>query len=145
MSTPLQGLLNLKRWEEDEAKARFAMRLKDLSTAEAELRDMEDSFTDTGLKMEEAARNETTMQQMAAFQAYLSFLLDAIHRGERAVKLKEAAVEAARKELLEAARERKTFERLEEKRAAEVEKEQLRKERILSDEHASMRYGGQKE
>jgi flagellar export protein FliJ len=80
---------------------------------------------------------ETTIEELKNRRDYMEFLINEIHKQERVIKAKENEVERARQVLIEVSMERRTFEKLDEKRKEAIEKEFLRKEQIVSDEHGT--------
>lgn len=137
MATPLESLLNLKRWEEDEAKNRFAILLKELAVEEGVLLDLEENYSGMSEKIKAGRDMPTTIGEIKRQREFLGFLLERINGQEEVIRQKGLLVEAARQLLAEVAKERKTFERLDEKRKESSRKEAERKEQIVTDEHAS--------
>jgi flagellar FliJ protein len=136
MRTPIESLLNIKRWNEDEAKNRFALLLKELASEEGRLRDLEEQYRSLGKKIESGMDELVNIDDIKKLNQYLENTLIRIHRQKKTIAEKERTVEDARICLVEASREKKVFERLDEKNKAVLEKEHARKEQIRTDEHA---------
>jgi flagellar FliJ protein len=135
----LESLLNLKIWKEDEAKNRFAILLKELAMEERRLRELEDRYSSTGKKMAQKTENTDEMvniDEIKRLNEYMEHLLIRIHRQKGIVAEKEKQVEDARKALVEASKEKKIFEKLDERHKSALKKEHKRKEQIGTDEHA---------
>lgn len=135
----LESLLNLKIWKEDEAKNRFAVLLKELATEERRLCELEDRYSSTGKEL--AIKTEDTdelvnIDEIKRLNEYLEHLLIRIHRQKKVIAEKERQVEDARKALVEASKEKKIFEKLDERHKFALKKEHKRKEQIGIDEHA---------
>ncbi len=137
MRTPLKSLLNLKRWKEDEAKNRFAILLKELAAEEKRLYDLEDKYNLTGKKLECSTDELVNIEEIKKLSEYLEHLLIKIQHQKKVISEKEKQVENARKHLVEASKEKKIFEKLDEKQKSASKKESKRKEQIRTDEHAA--------
>lgn len=131
----LESLLNLKIWKEDEAKNRFAVLLKELATEERRLHELEDQYSSTGKKLE-CTDEMVNIDEIKRLNEYLEHLLIRIHRQKGIIAEKERQVEEARKALVEASKEKKIFEKLDERHKSALKKEHKRKEQIGTDEHA---------
>ncbi|HEX8948757.1 MAG TPA: flagellar export protein FliJ [Dissulfurispiraceae bacterium] len=135
MST-IKSLLGLKKWKEDETKNRFAALLKELAHEERLLADMEDRFKGIGKRLDYGTDEMVNIDEVKSLNEYLGQLLSRINKQKETIAAKERQVEEARNALVDATKERKVFERLDEKRQAVLEKEFRRKEQIGIDEHA---------
>lgn len=82
-----------------------------------------------------------TPNELISYNNYMERLKKSISIQEMVVKRAKEAVEKARIELVNAAKERKMFETLKEKKLEEYWEEYYRKEQIALDEVASYRYG----
>ncbi|MBI3593006.1 MAG: flagellar export protein FliJ [Nitrospirae bacterium] len=136
MKTPIESLLNLKRWKEDEAKNQFAILLRELATEEKRLLHLEGQYKSFSKKLENTADELINIDEIRKTNEYLEHLLIRIQRQKEAIAAKETEVEDARKVLADASRDRKIFERLDEKQKDAAEKEFKRREQIGTDEHA---------
>lgn len=136
MSTPVESLLNIRKWNEDEAKNRFALALKELAVAEERLMYLEGRFEETGRKLMCSDGEPVIMDELVRLNESREILFLKIAEQKAVVAGKESAVESARALLEEATMERKIFERLDEKQKAERAREARRMEQIGTDEHA---------
>ncbi|MBI5212480.1 MAG: flagellar export protein FliJ [Nitrospirae bacterium] len=136
MRSPIKSLLNIKIWREDEAKSRFAILLRELAAEEKRLYDLEEEFAGTGKKMECDADELVDVEEIKRLNNYMERVLVEIHKQRRVISDKAKHVEIARNALVEASKEKKVFEKLDEKNTAAVKKEFERKEQIGTDEHA---------
>ena len=136
MRTPIKSLLNIKRWREDEAKSRFAVLLRELAAEEKRLFDLEEEVTGVGKKMECDMDELVDVEEIKRLNDYMERVLLEIHKQRRVVSDKVKHVEIARNALAEASKEKRTFEKLDEKNKAALKKEFERKEQIGTDEHA---------
>jgi flagellar FliJ protein len=136
MSTPVESLLNIKRWGEDEAKNRFALALKELAVAEERLLYLQMQYEETGRKLMCVTGGPVTMAELARMNDYREGLFVKIELQHEVITEKERQVESARLLLAEASKERKTFERLNDKQKEARDKEARRVEQIGADEHA---------
>lgn len=140
MST-IESLLNLKRWNEDEAKQLFALRLKELAVEEKRFLDLEEQYRDTDRKFEAASNELIDVDEIRRLTEFLGHMLVRIRRQKEVISAKEMRVEEARKMLQEASKEKQTFEKLDKKQKNKIREEVLRKEQIGTDEHAGIRHG----
>lgn len=136
----IESLLNLKRWSEDEAKQRFSLVLKELDVEEKRLLGLEEQYMQAGRKFESASNELIDIAEIRRLNYYLENVLAKIRRQRKVIELKEIQVETARKALQEASKEKKTFEKLDEKQKSALRKEVKRKEQIGTDEHAGIRH-----
>lgn len=135
MRTPLQSLMNLKKWKEDEAKNAFALILKELEVEEKRLSGLEARFSALSDECDKADA-VMTIDELKKRQEFLDHLVVSIRRQQQAVAAKEQQAEAARLALVEASKDKKIFERLDEKQKALSAQEAKRKEQRGADEHA---------
>jgi flagellar export protein FliJ len=136
----IESLLNIKRWSEDEAKHKFALVLKELDAEEKRLLGLEEQYRHAGRKFESVSNELIDIAEIKRLNHYLEYVLARIRRQKEVIHLKETQVETARKALQEASKEKKTFEKLDEKQKSALLKEIKRKEQIGTDEHAGMRH-----
>ena len=136
----IESLLNIKRWSEDEAKQKLALVLKELDAEENRLLGLEEQYRQGGMKFESASNELIDIAEIKRLNYYLEHILGRIQRQKEVIRLKETQVETARKALEEASKEKKTFEKLDEKQKSALSKEFKRKEQIGTDEHAGMRH-----
>ncbi|MFO0752730.1 MAG: flagellar export protein FliJ [Thermodesulfovibrionales bacterium] len=136
MSTPVESLLNIRRWKEDEAKNRFALLLRDLAAAEEQLLSLEGRFEELRRRFD-CCGELLSIEEVQSMSEHVDRLIATLENQKRVVAEKQHMVEAARSALAEATRERKIFERLDEKQKEAREREHRRKEQIRLDEHAA--------
>jgi flagellar FliJ protein len=136
MKTPVESLLSLKRWQEDEAKNIFAALLKALDLEEKRLYELESMH----LKICETLRRKSdefiNIDDIKKQNEYLEHLLRMIHRQTKVIAQKEKEVEESRRLLAEATKEKKIFERLDDKHREAIKKEIIKTEQAATDEHA---------
>ncbi|MBZ0156337.1 MAG: flagellar export protein FliJ [Alphaproteobacteria bacterium] len=135
MSTPVESLLRIKRWKEDEARNRFALSLKDLAAAEEHLAFLEGQFEDLR-KQCDCSGQVLAIEEIQSRNEWVERLITAMDNQKKVVSEKQRMAETARRALEEAARERKIFQRLDEKQREARERDSRRKEQIRLDEHA---------
>lgn len=136
MRTPLESLLNIKQWKEDEAKNRFAVLLKELAVEEKRLYDLEEQYNSISKKLECNTDDLVNIDEIRKLNEYLEHLLIRIHQQKKVIADKENQVEESRRDLVEASKEKKIFEKLDERHKTALKKEQNKKEQIRTDEHA---------
>ncbi|HBR17171.1 MAG TPA: flagellar export protein FliJ [Deltaproteobacteria bacterium] len=136
MKTPIESLLNIKRWHEDEAKNFFAVLLKELAVEEKQLLNFEHQYNTTSKKLECSSDELVNISEFMKLNEYLEQLLVKIHHQMKVIAEKERLVELARRALIEATKEKKVFEKLDEKHKDLIKAEFRRKEQIGTDEHA---------
>src|SRR5208283_4661023 len=136
----IQSLLNLKRWSEDQAKQQFALALKELDTEEKRLLGLEEQYTNADRKFESESNELIDIAEIRRLNYYLEHVLARIRRQKKVIELKEIQVETARLALQEASKEKKTFEKLDEKQKSALRKEFKRKEQMGTDGHAGIRH-----
>ncbi len=136
----IESLLNLKRWKEDQAKQQFALMLRELALEEKRLAGLEEQYEETGRKFESSANELIEISEIRKLNRFLERLLDKIRLQKEAIVLKERQVEESRKLLQEASKEKKTFEKLDEKQRNLLDREIKRKEQIRTDDNAVVRH-----
>lgn len=136
MKTPIESLLSIKRWHEDEAKNFFAALLKELAVEEKQLLNFEHQYNTISKKLECGPDEAVNVSEFLKLNEYLEQLLVKIHRQIKVIAEKERLVELARKALIEATKEKKVFEKLDEKHKDVIKADSRRKEQIGTDEHA---------
>jgi flagellar FliJ protein len=136
----IESLLYLKRWNEEQAKQQFAIFLKELAAEEKRLLGLEEQFKNAGRKFDAASNELIEIDELRRLSRYLELLVDRIRHQKDVIVLKELQVEEARKALQEASKEKKTFEKLDEKQKDLLTREVKRKEQIRTDETAVIRH-----
>lgn len=145
MTRSIESLLNLKRWREDEVKNLFAQLLKELAVEEEKLAALETQHHMISEKLGEGSEDLVSIEEIRKLQEYSEQLVTRIGHQQEAVASRQEKVEAARAILAEAAKDRKTFERLDEKMRETVESMLQRKEQADADERAVTQYGRNRE
>lgn len=141
MTRSLESLLNLKRWREDEVKSLFALLLKELAIEEEKLEALEAHHGLISRKLCEGSDEMVDIEDIRRLQQYSEQLVMQIQHQREAVEAQDRKVEDARALLMEVSKERKTYERLDEKMRLALEQEELRKEQTDADERASTQHG----
>jgi flagellar export protein FliJ len=146
MKNPLENLLSLKRWEEDEAKNLFVLAKRELEDEEARLESLEENFRKICESIKEKENKAATIDEIRQRQHHIEHLLALLQLQKDAVATGIKRLEEATRIMSEASMERKIFEKVDD-RHKEAEKYELhKKEERDIDEHAVMRYkknGGQ--
>jgi flagellar export protein FliJ len=140
MKTPLENMLSLKRWEEDEAKNLFATAKRDLENEEGRLAALEGDFSSLREKMRYSEKEAVTIDEIKKMNGHMEHMFGVLQRQKESVASSAKRLDEAMNILAEAAKQRKTYETVDE-RHKEVEKQELKKkEQKGMDEHAGMRY-----
>ena len=140
MKTPLENLLSLKRWEEDEAKNLVAWAKKDLDIEEKRLAGLEENFSILRKKMQYPEKGAVTIDEIKKMNEHMEHLFGLLQHQKDTIVASEKRLNEAMNILAEAAKERKTYETVDE-RHKEAERHELKKkEQKGMDEHAVMRY-----
>lgn len=140
MKTPIESLLSLKRWEEDEAKSLFVLAKKDLEREEDRLASLEKNFSALRRGMKENEKKAPTIDQIRQAQQHFEHVLDQLQSQRKAVALSVNRLEEATRIMAAASLERKKFEKVD-GRQKEAERHEIhRKQERDMDEHAVMRY-----
>jgi flagellar FliJ protein len=136
----LQPVLDQRQRIEDEKQMVVAQKRKALDEAERELRRLNEEFRVNAdlLRMKHA---KLDIEELRVGYAHLQFLDRCIVAQIRVVAERRLALEKARKELLEASKERKAVEKLKERRRTAHETEAMRIEQIEIDDGNARRHG----
>lgn len=137
----LKSLLNIKRWKEDEAKNYFAALLKELADEEKRLLKMEQQFKSVSSRLDFNSEELIDIDEVKRLNEYLGHLSGRIGHQKEVISRKERAVEDARNLLVEATKDKRIFEKLDEKQRARLEKGVRKKEQNESDEQTVTRHG----
>jgi flagellar FliJ protein len=140
MKTPLENLLSLKRWEEDEAKNLVAWARKDLDIEEKRLAGLEENFSILREKMRYPEKGAVTIDEIRKMNEHMQHLFGLLQRQKDVIIASEKRLNEAMSILAEAARERKTYEKVDERHKEAARQELNKKEQKGIDEHAIMRY-----
>ncbi|MCL4493006.1 MAG: flagellar export protein FliJ, partial [Nitrospirae bacterium] len=121
MSGAIKSLLSIKKWKEDEAKNMFAVFIKELDTEEKRLLSLEEQFQATRQRLECSINELININELKRLNEYLDHVLAKIERQKKEVVEKEKQVEEARNVLVDATKDRKIFEKLDEKQRDALE------------------------
>jgi|WetSurMetagenome_2_1015567.scaffolds.fasta_scaffold00033_53 flagellar protein FliJ len=140
MKSPIESMLTLRRWEEDETKNLFVLAKKELEKEEDRLLSLEKNFAALRAAMKANEKKPATIDQISQAQRHLDHITLLIHRQRETVagcskRLEEAAVIMAAASL-----ERKKFEKVDDRQKEAKKKENRKKEERDIDEHAVLRY-----
>lgn len=137
----LQSVLNIKARLEEQQKLNFAAARKKLSEEEEKLRALyvrKEEYEQKGRRMRNEVLNVTEiLENETAIVRIKEFIDDQT----ATVRLCEKKLEEERIKLVEAMKERKTYEKLRENALEAFLKEELKKEGVENDEHNSFVYG----
>lgn len=132
----LEPVLEMRRRTEDDRKAVLAARQRELDAALAELAHLNGRYREHSEMLREDHRS-LAAEDLRLHYAHVDFLSRAIEAQLAAVARHRAAVERARGDLLEAAKERKAVEKLKERRReAHAETERRVEQNELDDANA---------
>lgn len=141
----LQSVLNLKTRLEEQQRNAFAAARRRVDEEEEKLTNLYGRLS----FYEEEGRSMLTdalhVREIIENEHAINVVKDYIEEQKDAVKRAEELLEVERLKLVEAIRERKTFERLREKAFDDYVEEEKREEGIINDEHNSYVYGLMKE
>ena len=140
MKTPLENLLSLKRWEEDEAKSLYAVAKRDLDVEEQRHADLETNFKVLRAKMQYPENGAVAIDEIRKMNDHLEHLLGLLQHQKGIVAASEKRLSEAMNILAEASKQRKTYEKVDERHKDAETQELKKKEQKGMDEHASMRY-----
>ncbi|HMK55603.1 MAG TPA: flagellar export protein FliJ [Dissulfurispiraceae bacterium] len=140
MKTPLESLISLKRWEEDEAKNLFAMARKELDDQDRRLADLEENFGALRKRMTYSENEAVSIDEIQKLNGQMEHLFKLLERQKALVAEGRTRMEEAMKILSDASKERKTYEKVDEKHKEAERGEVRKKEQKGIDEHAVMRH-----
>ena len=140
MNNPLESVLSLKRWEEDEAKNLFAMARKDLDQEEMRLEVLEKNFRSFNEKIRIGGNKVSTIDEMKQAQIHMDHILRLLQRQKELVAISRKRLDDAAKIMTVASKERKIFEKVDERHKAAERHDTKKKEERVIDEHAVQRY-----
>ena len=133
----LQQVLEYRIQIEEQAKVRFARAQADHLEAECRLRDLQAQLAEQEQRVYESSLD---VLERWLIEHYIRGLRDDIARTFRLLHDLAKAVERARMELVEKAKDRKALDKLREKQAARHAHEEKLEERRIYDETASLRH-----
>lgn len=137
----LQSILNLKVRLEEQQELSFAAARKRLDEEEEKLKALYDRKTHYEEEARELREKKLVIQDILDSEMSLIRIKEFIAEQERNVRICEENLEAERLKLVEAMKERKTYEKLRENAFEEYKKEMLHEEGVENDEHNSFVYG----
>jgi len=140
MKTPLENLLPLKRWEEDEAKNLVATARSDLDVQEKRLEALERNFSDLRKKMKFPEKEAVTIDEIKKMNGHMEHLFGLLQHQKKAVAASITRLDEAMKILSEASKQRKTYETVDEHRREAERQVQKKKDQKGMDEHAVIRH-----
>jgi flagellar export protein FliJ len=140
MKTPLENILSLKQWEEDEAKNLVALARKDLNLEEKRLAGLEENFSLLREKMQYPEKGAVAIDDIRKMNEHMENLIRLIRRQKDVVAASGKRLDEAMSILAEAAKERKTYETVNDRHKEAERYELKKKEQKGTDEHAVMRY-----
>lgn len=137
----LQNILNLKVRLENQQKLSFAAAQKKLNEEEEKLEALYVRKTEYEDEARELRASKLNVADILESETAIVRIMEYIDEQKAQVRLCEQKVEKEREKLVEAMRERKTYERLREKAFEEFMSEQNHAEGVENDEHNSFVYG----
>lgn len=140
----LEPVLNLKRRREDSLLEELGRRQRALKAAEEGLQRLgaERRTAEQGLRALLVGRID--LEKVQAAREYLAGVDNRLAGQRREVERRSGEVQACRRELLAAQKERKTFEKLRERRWEVYQQDFRREEQAFLDELATQEYGRQR-
>lgn len=140
---PLETLLRLKTRQEEQARQQYMVCQANLRQAEQVLRGLTGKYEALVGEIRDLQVSRTKIRTVQLFRVFVQKLQAEITEQKQVVQTCQDAVNASRKRLVEARRERLILEKLKEKRVAEYRLAMLREEQLLIDEVAGRLSGRQ--
>lgn len=137
-----QSILDLKIRLEDQKKSKYGEANEELKRQKDKLNVLLDEREHQFNLMREKGKEGVTPKELIVYNNYMNRLKKSIELQNVIVERAKKAVEAARLELVEAAKQRKMFETLKEKKLEEYWDEYYKKEQAQLDEIVSYKYNG---
>ena len=137
----LNSVLNIKTRLEEQQKLNFAAARKALDEEEEKLNNLyarKEGYEEEGRKLRERS---LSVQDIIDNETAITRIKEYIEDQTKAVRRAEKRLEEERLKLVDAMKERKTYERLREKAFEEFIAEENHKESVENDEHNSFVYG----
>jgi flagellar FliJ protein len=141
-SFKFQSILDLKQRIEDQKKSKYGEANEELKNQKDKLNVLIEERDYQFELMREKGKNGLTPKELIVYNNYMDRLKRSIEIQTVVVERAKAAVEKARLELVEAAKQRKMFETLKEKKLEEYWEEYYKKEQAQLDEVVSYKYNG---
>jgi len=137
-----QSILDLKIRLEDQKKSKYGEANEELKRQQDKLNVLLDEKTYQCDLMREKGKKGVTPKELIVYNNYMERLKRSIEIQNVVVERAKKAVEQARLELVEAAKQRKMFETLKEKQLEEYWEDYYKKEQAALDELVSYKYNG---
>ena len=141
-SFKFQSILDLKQRIEDQKKSKYGEANEELKNQTDKLNVLIEERERQFDLMREKGKEGVTPKELIVYNHYMDRLKRSIEIQTVVVEKAKAAVEKARLELVEAAKQRKMFETLKEKKLEEYWEEYYKKEQVQLDEIVSYKYNG---
>lgn len=136
----LQPVLDHRKRIEDERKQTLALRQRALDDAKRELKRLNDDFRQHSNELLTRHR-ELAIEDLRLHYAHLQFLDRSILAQTKIVAERQAAVDRARADLVEASKNRKVVDKLKERKKSVFVAEELRIEQLELDDGNARRHG----
>lgn len=137
-----QSILDVKIRLEDLKKAKFGEANEELRIQTEKMNVLLQERENQYETMKEKNKKGIAPKDFIVYHNYMNRLKQAIEIQKHVIEKAREAVEKARLELVEAAKERKKFETLKEKKLEEYWEEYYKKEQLALDEIVSYKYNG---
>ena len=137
---PLQTVLDVRKHREDTAQQRFVALQKQLNQAQRRLKQLRALLNNAE---QTACVDDVEVHALINFDCYQRRMTKRIHRQKTLCESLKAEVEEARRELMEACRDRQTLELLRENHHQEHRQEAAKLESQALDEAGTMGYNRQ--
>jgi len=137
-----QSILDLKIRLEDQKKSKYGEANEELKRQQDKLNVLFEEREYQFSIMREKGKTGLTPKELIVYNNYMERLKRSIEIQNVVVEKAKKAVEAARLELVEAAKQRKMFETLKEKKLEEYWEDYYKKEQASLDEIVSYKYNG---
>ncbi len=137
-----QSILDLKVRLEDQKKSKYGEANEELKRQEDKLNVLYEERMHQFNLMRERGKVGLTPKELIVYNNYIERLKRSIEIQKVVVERAKRAVEKARLELVEAAKQRKMFETLKEKKLEEYWEDYYKKEQSQLDEIVSYKYNG---
>ena len=137
-----QSILDLKTRLEDQKKSKYGEANEELKQQQDKLNVLFEERTYQYNLMRDKVKSGLTPKELIVYNNYMERLRRSIEIQKVVVEKAKKAVEQARLELVEAAKQRKMFETLKEKQLEEYWEDYYKKEQAQLDEIVSYKYNG---
>ncbi len=141
-SFKFQSILDLKQRIEDQKKSKYGEANEELKNQKDKLNVLIEERDYQFDLMREKGKEGVTPKELIVYNNYMDRLKRSIEIQTVVVEKAKVAVEKARQELVEAAKQRKMFETLKEKKLEEYWEDYYKKEQAQLDEVVSYKYNG---